>query len=298
MNRPSTSRMQPLLATLVLLVAVAACENKVDDAPNRLPSTNDASALDAPADASPTVATCDCLQPGKWFRFDALAVTSLDEATGHPLIGQLNSLWKIDIAGMELNFYFEVVEASATSVKFRVLNGARVGKEDTCLLPKTETTIVFPRSGCSLAKSAPAGINVYAGTEANTKNCAPTLAPTHAIPVRNATLQATVAPDCSAIGDGLVLTGGIAGDALAKTCTCITNKTQTSESCLVPDAKYVDGDCDGCNSKYSNLLGLFRSFSGDKDPDYLCKSETGGPAVCLTATFHAVAIAAAPPVCK
>lgn len=284
----------------VLATVLAGCENPVDNAPNKLPSKLDASAVDAPTDASATVATCDCLKPGTWFRFDALSVTSLDADPDHALIGQLNSLWKVDIVGLELNFYFEVVEASADQVKFRVLNGARVGKAGaTCLLAKTEASIVFPRKGCALAKSSPSSINVYAGTEKQTKNCAPTLAPLHAIPVRGATLQATVAGDCSTIEDGLVLSGGIAGSALEKTCTCLTTKGQTADDCKVPDPNYVDptGGCDGCSTSYKNLLGFFKAFSGGEDPKYLCKSETGTPAVCLTASFHAVKIAAAPPLC-
>lgn len=124
----------PSVARLVLPVALqgalwaslgltAACDNDVDTSKNKLPSA----LVAADVQEAPDVSTqgCDCLQPGKVFRFDVLALDTLDGGE-HPVISQLNKLWQLDIDKHELNFYFVVQEVSATQVKIRVVNGARL----------------------------------------------------------------------------------------------------------------------------------------------------------------------------
>ncbi|MBM4344570.1 MAG: hypothetical protein FJ100_14490 [Deltaproteobacteria bacterium] len=284
-------------------------------------AAKDAAAL--PGDASATADTCDCLAKGMWFRFDTLKIKSLDGGP-HLVINTLNPIWQNDIKKKELNFFLEIQDVTPTEVKLRILNAARTDKTGgLCLLPVTESVVTMLRSGCKLKNAQPTGLNVYAGTVANPKNCTTGLAVPHAIPVRNAFFEATLAPTCDAVADGLLIEGGIARTALDGTCTCLLMGDQMAEDCGVPDPKFAgylsskneackaDGDCPkgeicetklnycykpgapakfctecckGCSDKYSNLNELLDSFGPLK---YTCKDEKGEPAVCLSATFTA-----------
>lgn len=326
--RPALFPMLAWTAFMTLGLAVVGCENKQDTKANVLPlgaATADVTGdAGLPGDGTTTANECACLQPDLWFRFDSLTLTSLDGGP-HPVIKTLNGLWAVDIDHKELNFYFHVVAVTPTSVKFEVVNGARIEDPqplckcstggdkcdaparttDTCLLDAkasldTTVAIEFPREGCHLKPSAKAGINVYAGTTTGTKNCAPTLPVQHAIPVRSAILQAEMGPECQTIEDGLVLDGSFSEFALGKICTCVATSAQfTCPTCGKVDPTFVPGpsddkECAGCNSKYQSLKSLLELFG---DLQYGCKAEDGGKAVCLTAAFHGVRIAAPPPSC-
>lgn len=273
------------------------CENKIDTTPNKL-NSGDVAQETASDVAS---AGCDCLQVGMAWRFVTLQLDSIDHAD-HLVQGALNPLWKKDIQAYELNFFAEIKAVSATEVTVRIVNAARLAntKSELCLLKPTETTVVFPRQGCSLGPSATSAMNVYAGTPANPKNCAPKLPypeVTHVIPVRGAVLSALVSEDCSQLHDGLVSAGHLPKSALAVTCTCLTTGTQTAETCGTLDPAFAANGCGGCNKKYQNLLTLLKSFSGEKqDLEYLCK-EGDDPAACLTASFTGEKVAGLPGLC-
>ncbi len=254
-----------------------------------------------PADASATTTACDCLAKGMWFRFDTLKIKSLD-AGPHLVINTLNPIWQNDIKKKELNFFLEIQDVTATEVKLRILNAARTDKAgNLCLLPVTESVVTMLRTGCKLKNAQPTGLNVYAGTPANPKNCTSGLAVPHAIPVRNAFFEATVASACEAVTDGLLIEGAIGRTALDGTCTCLLMGDQMAEDCGLPDpkftgypsgkneagqpAKFCTECCKGCSDKYSNLNELLDSFGPLK---YTCKDEKGEPAVCLSATFSAL----------
>ncbi len=288
----SSRRRLPLLA----IAGVLGCENEIDTTPNNLNTgATDVVAADVAAGA------CDCLAKGMVWRFDKLTLDSIDKKSHNVQIA-LNPLWKKDIAGNELNFYAEVLEVSATEVKVRIVNGARVvGSEtDICLLPYTSVEVTFPRDGCKLSPSAPAAMNVYAGTPANPKNCAPTIDVPHSIPVRGAVLEALVSADCGRIDEGVVSAGHLPEPALAKTCTCLTTGNQNSEACGEPDQSFADPNksadnpgCDGCNNKFQNLKTLLNNFG---ELEYLCK-EGEDKAACLTASFAGAKIDALPATC-
>ncbi len=237
---------------------------------------------------------CGCLKPGLWFRFEKLTLDSIDLGK-HNVQLALNPLWKKDIETFELNFYAHVKAVTATEVTIEIVNGARVaGSTDVCLLPYTKVEVVNPRKGCALDKSAPTAMNVYAGTPANPKNCAPKNEVKHSIPVRGAVLEAVVNADCTRMDQGIVSAGHLPKAALDITCTCLATGNQTSETCGVPEAGYVDGKgCDGCNSKFQNLNTLLNNFG---TLEYKCK-EGGLPAACLTASFWGGIVAGPPPVC-
>jgi hypothetical protein len=303
----------------VLGALALACSNPTDDKANVLPSLK-ADAVGLASDATASNATCGCLAVGQWFRFDTLKLKSLDGKADHPVIPTLNNLWQQDIDHFELNFYVKIEEVTDGKVKLRVVNGARTDeppnpddtvcsssddlakqKPTTCLLDNpakldTTTLVELPRSKCQMSESAAAGINVYAGTPANTKNCAPTLPVKHAIPIRNAVLTGRFNDDCTQMLDGQVLAGSFAKAALSKICTCLTVGKQLGNCCAEPDPNYVDSECGGCNSHYQNLQSLLEAFSGGS-LDYGCKSEDGSPAVCLTASFTAQRLDAPPPSC-
>lgn len=314
----------PGLASLALcaMAMLAACTNPVDDRENVLPRAEDTAVVDT-ADAGDTVAdlaedataadtVCACLQPGQWFRFDALKLETIDGAP-HPVTGTLNNLWLKDIKAFELNFFFETTKVSATEVEFRVINAARVGTAGaTCLLPDTETTVVFPRKDCQLLLSAETGINVYAGTQKNVKNCSigTTSFPgsggktvRHVIPVRKARLSADIAQGCGAIANGKVESGSFSKFALENTCTCLvtgkdpaTGKDNNSDICLSPDPAFKgEGDeCNGCSDSFQSLSKLLNAFG---ELEYKCKTDADEPAACLQASFSAQRIDAPPALC-
>jgi len=296
-------------AAAALAVVAGACENKIDSTPNRLPvaadAAGDVSGADAalPADGTTTVDACGCLSKGMVFRFDSLQIKTLDGGD-HLVIGALNPIWLKDIQGKELNFFLEVLDVAGDEFKLRIINAARskpaTEADHLCTLATTESTVTMKRVGCKMKNAAPTGLNVYAGTPANPKNCTTGLEVPHSIPVRNAFFEATIAPDCSAIQDGLLTEGSIGKAALDGTCTCLSLGDTKAEACGVPDAafpgydsksnepgkppKFCTSCCKGCNKIFQNLNELLDSFGELK---YGCKDDKGGPAVCLSATFTA-----------
>lgn len=290
------------LALALFVAGVASgCENPVDDTPNKFPTIDAGSDIALPTDTTNTTGpSCDCLKVGDWYRFDTLKLTSIDGDPKQLVIGTLNNLWKADIAALELNFFAQIKSVKSDLVEVYIVNGARVGTAgSTCLLDYTGATVTFPRNGCKLLSSLPASMNVYAGTEVNTKNCAPTMAAPygvkHAIPVREAVLLGEFAIDCSVLSGGRVVQGSFSKVALEKTCTCLTTPGQPAETCGVPDGKYIDvaddGKCNGCNDSYKSLSVLLEAFS-DNGLNYTCKDVAGGKAVCLEAEFSAKKVSA------
>lgn len=308
-------RMLNTIAWLAMIGAlVLGCEkNTLDETPNKLPVADaggDATGL--PGDTSGTVETCDCLQKGMWFRFDTLQIKSLDGGQ-HQVIGVLNPLWQADIDAKELNFYLEVVDVAEKEFTLRIVNAARSGKPgsgEVCLLDSTQSVVVMQKQGCKIKNAQATGLNVYAGTPANPKNCTTGLEVPHSIPVRNAFFEAELSPKCDRVNNGLLIEGSIGKAALDNTCTCLTLPGKTAEDCGIPDAKFAgynsqkneDGKaaafcttcCQGCNDNYSNLNELLDSFGPLK---YTCKDDKGGLATCLSATFSAPQIPAPPPKC-
>lgn len=279
-----------ILSAFCALSLAIGCENKTDDTANNLNTgKSDTTGGDVLAGA------CDCLKPDLWFRFDKLSLDSIDLAP-HNVQKALNPLWKKDIEGYELNFYVHIVSVTATEVAVEIVNGARVAgtADQVCLLPYTKVNVTLPRDGCALKPSAPAAMNVYAGTPANPKNCAPVNEVKHSIPVRGAVLQALLASDCSRIDEGLVSAGHLPASALDVTCTCLTTGNQKAEECGVPDASYVStNSCDGCNKKFQNLNTLLNTFGA---LEYKCQEGTE-KAACLTASFAGGRIDGPPAVC-
>lgn len=288
--RPGSVRAPALVIAISSLLLAIGCENKTDDTANNLNTgASDSAGDDVAAGA------CDCLKADLWFRFDKLTLDTIDLAKHNVQIA-LNPLWKKDIDAFELNFYVHVVAATATEVSLEIINGARVAgtTDQVCLLPYTKVNVTMPRDGCALQPSAPTAMNVYAGTPANPKNCAPVNEVKHSIPVRGAVLQALLSADCARIDDGLVSAGHLPASALDVTCTCLTTGNQKAEECGVPDASFVsDNKCDGCNKKFQNLNTLLNTFGA---LEYKCK-EGEEKAACLTASFAGGRIDAPPPVC-
>ncbi len=313
-QRASSRHSRSLAATVVLaalVIALPACSILTGDpattstggTKNNL-FTGDAGPADDAGLATDVTSTgadtgvapipCDCLKEGDWYRFDKLKIESLDGAL-HNVMFALNPLWKQDVEGFELNFYFQVIKVSATEVTISVVNGARVdGSTDkTCLLPYTSAMLIHPRTGCTLEDSAESAMNVYAGTESNKKNCAPKNAVPHAIEVRKAVMNATFANDCSKILTGKVVSGSLSQASLEQTCTCV-NPGKAAEECGVLDPAFKGNSCDGCNEKYQNLKTLLENFG---ELQWKCTVD-GKPAVCLEASFSAVRIDKAPEICK
>ncbi len=291
------------IATFFLAcLSLAGCANPVDTTANNIPLRQDV--VDDAGDVSSTVAGCDCIKVGDMFRFNTLQLTSVDGNPDFAVIPVLNSLWQSDIDTFELNFIVKVTGVTADAIDVEVTNGARVGDtKKPCLLPQTMAPLHFPRQGCNMLNSAPGAMNVYAGSQQHTKNCGyldektmapkPALGVNQSIPIRGAVLTATVSPDCSAIENGIVVSGSFSKDALFRLCTCQTLPGQNSDVCATPDPKYKDttsnppGACDGCGNGWQSLGGLLSAFAGDAGLQYGCTSDTGGPSVCLKATFAA-----------
>lgn len=286
---------------------LTACrENLPDNSKNKLPSDAAASEVaggDAglAGDVSATADSCNCLKKGTWYRFDKLAVATLDGGD-HPIVDTMNALWAGDIKKHELNFYLEIVDVVGDEFQMRIVNGARLDAAGTtCTLKTTESVVTMKRTGCLAKNAAKTGLNVYAGTPANPKNCTTGLAVPHSIPVRNAVFEATFSNDCSSVVQGLLVEGSIAKSALDNTCTCPTFGEALSEECGVPEAGFVGYNsdknekgkpptfctecCKGCNAKFQNLNEFLDTFGALK---YGCKDEKGDKAVCLTAIFTAV----------
>jgi len=275
-------------------LALGACSNPVDDSENKLPYQSE---LDTASteDADVGAGGCDCLAVGQWFRFDALALTSLDGGE-HRVIETLNGLWSADIGKNELNIMLEVTALSDSEVTVRGTVGARLdGTDDICVIDSSAQDFVFPREGCQLKASAPASINVYAGTQTYPKNCAVNLPVQHAIPVNGAVLEARVTDSCDAIVEGNVPAGVLGQDALGKVCTCLLLGEDQAEACEPLDASYApDGACPGCNDNYKSLSALLTTFD---EVSWSCQTTEGDPATCLTASFSAERLPTAPASC-
>jgi len=291
---------QPLRALVRTAAAVACCvvggcSNDVDTSENKLPYRSEETiGVTDTSDVEVSAGACDCLTVGRWYRMDTLALITID-GKDHPVIPTLNALWKSDISVLELDIMLEVKAVSETSVTIRIVNGARVdGTQDICQLGDTAIETVFPRNGCSLEASAESAFNVYAGTQDFPKNCSTTLPVKHAIPVSRARLEGTLNNDCSGILNGKVPSGGLGQSELDKVCTCLLLPGAQAEECGALDASFADTTCVGCNANYQPLGGLLKAFG---EPDWLCQTETGALAACLTADFTAVAMEA-PPSCQ
>lgn len=288
----------------VTAAGVSGCDNPVNSAANHIPLLTDDSGITSGAcDPQYAAGGCDCLKVGDVYRFTSLQLTSVDGNPEFAVIPVLNSLWQMDIDNYELNFMVKITELTMDNVEIEVTNAARVGDtKKPCLLPKTAAKIRFPRNGCCLDESETGSINVYAGSQEHTKNCGylenktPKIGVDHAIPIRGVKLSARATPDCSKIENGLVLEGSFSKDALFNLCTCQTLPGQSSDVCTIPDPKYKDtnadnpGACDGCGDNWQSLGGLLSAFAGDEGLKYGCKSDTGGPSVCMTTTFTAVKV--------
>ncbi|MCB9730197.1 MAG: hypothetical protein H6744_12890 [Deltaproteobacteria bacterium] len=287
------------LAATLGCVWIGACENDTNVPLNKLPTVADGSAdSDVSADGgadSDVSATCECATVGDWYRFTELA---LDTIAGgeNPLLPILNGIWAKDIANYDLNILFRVEAVSDSEVTLRAVSAARVGALGTtgiCVLPGTEFDVVHPRSGCALGDSARTGINVYAGTTALVKNCAPNITPEHAIPARDLVLKATVAGDCSHIVSGTVVSGVISESALDSVCSCIK---ASAEECGPLDPSYdAVPACKGCGSAFASLKTLLKNI-GQIDT-YEAKTSSGEPAVAVTGHFQAVRLDSSPPNC-
>jgi hypothetical protein len=287
-------RPRPVSAVLAALALLGACSNPVDTSENKLPyqSERDTAATD---DGDASNAGCGCLAVGQWYRFDALQLTSLDGGD-HNVIETLNGLWTSDIAKNELNVLFEVTAVSASEVTIKGTVGSRVdGTEDICVIASSAQDFVFPREGCHLKPSAPASINVYAGTENYPKNCSTTLPVKHAIPVDGAVLEGELDDTCSTISNGKVPSGVLGQAALGQICTCLLLPNDPAEKCGELDASYdPGGSCQGCSDKYQSLSNLLVAFG---EVTWSCTTLAGGPATCITADYSAVRLPAAPAAC-
>ncbi len=298
-SRQRPARGVALTALFALLCAAAVmCSNPTDDSVNKLPEpviTGDGGGGGGDCGA------CDCIKVGDWYRFTELQLVTIDNMEGHAITQVLNPIWQADIDKDQLNFYMEVKAVSATEAVMRVVNGARVANAtEVCLLEYTSVEVIHPRKGCCLNASKPTSMNVYAGTNLNPKNCAPSLPVPHAIPVRKAVLETRLMPDavdgCSEVS-GTVLAGSLARSALAKICTCL-GVGQDAEKCGLPDPAYDDGKelgCNGCSKNYLNLLSLMVPFKPTLP--FGCTAEDDSPAACLTARFAGARIDAPPKAC-
>ncbi|MBL8786638.1 MAG: hypothetical protein JNJ59_17165 [Deltaproteobacteria bacterium] len=279
---------------LAAVLSVApACSNPVDTAENELPYLSE---QDTTPDAEVEVTgECDCLTVGTWYRFDTLALVTID-GEEHPVIPTLNNLWKSDIEVLELNVMMEITDLSATEVKVRVLNGARVdGTQTICGLPDSAVELTFPREGCRLGTSSESSFNVYAGTLDFPKTCSLQLPVENAIPVAKARLAGSVVEECGRIAGGTVPNGALGQAELGKVCTCLLLPGAQAEQCGALDASYEVAPCLGCNANYQSLGGLLNAFG---EPAWNCTTEDGAPAACITATWSAVRLEAGPADCS
>jgi hypothetical protein len=306
-------------AALSLLLALFAwgCQGEEDATPNRLPLSGEDTeadtdgALDTTVDPDAVVSACDCLKVGDWYRFDTLAVTALDGQKRHPIVSVLNALWEADIARQELNVLFEVTALDDASVTFRAVNAARLNDDltQTCLLPYTAVEMVFARQGCALAMTESSSLNIYAGSQSIPKNCGPSLAVPHTIPVYNVKLTMNLSATCDAITDGVVAQAALSELELGSICTCSTAPDQSAEWCCAnhdpnnPDpncpavsADYQDpnGRCNGCGETFNNLLDLLKQFGA---LPFKCVAPDGSKAVCLDAKFAGARVPLAPASC-
>lgn len=296
----------PLHIALTLLTLAAGCSFDVDETANLLPEPRpvqpdmapapDAAAMtgDGAADADPpdacvpAVGACDCIQVGDWYRFTRLEPTSLGGDARHPLVLTLRNLWARDIERYELNVIFVVTAVEGDRISLRVMNAARgeLGTGEICRLPETAVDLDFVRDPCDPCRvrmERPQRINIYAGTPAIPRNCAPRLDVLHAIPVTDIQLEAQIAPDCSSLTEGYAENAGIPARALPEICTC-PGTSGPAEMCGDIDPGFDDGACNGCNENYQNLQNLMVALNGGRPMPTDC-GEAGDPAVCIDAAF-------------
>lgn len=282
-------RLHPFLAAAVL----AGCANPVDETANRL--LPDATIADAARDGTPDPAAT-CLAPGDAYLFDTLRLTSLAGDPAHGAIPQLNHIWAEDIEGRELNVLFEVFEADEARVRIRALNAARLDADPDaiCRLPATAIEMDFRREGDRLVMDAPAGLNIYAGSESIPRNCAPDIALPNAIPVREVRLEVRPSPDCGRLVDGRAVQAVIFAEDLRRICTCLA-VGRPAEACEPLDPDYTGNGCDGCNPLRRNLESLLTALGGG-ETGYETDA-AGRPFIRLEATFTAERLTVSPPVC-
>lgn len=278
-----------LRAILLMLgpaACLAACDNPVDNSVNELPYLSEQETVEDVVQEV-VIGECECLAVGQTFRFDALAVASIN-GEDNTVIGILNTIWATDIESLELDILVDITAVSDTEVTARVYNGARVdGTQTICAFEDSAVAIVFPRDGCELKASSASDFNVYGGTEDFPKTCAPALSVKHVIPVVDAQLAGIVASDCSGISNGTVPAGALRQADTSRVCTCLAS---TAEGCGTHDPEYASAEnkCVGCNANYQPLDTLLNTFQVDPDA---CTTSGGDPAACLTATWSAVTFA-------
>ena len=226
-----------------------------------------------------------CPNVGEMYRFDTLAVTKLD-GKENPVTEVLNPVWEMDIKLNELNIIFEVIETTDEAITFRAINAARVGTDgETCLMENTAIQMYMSRNRCAMEPLEPAGMNIYAGTQEHPKSCVPSHS-IHAIAVQGVELAGCFTGDCGRIVKGEIVNAYLPKDFLDNTCSCITTGTDLSDKCLIPDPDYKPGDaCAGCNDGFVALNTYLKAFSPGGKLDYLCETESGNPAVCLSGHF-------------
>lgn len=289
--RSSRTHGRAVWAASVAALVCVACENPVDTTPNRFdaasPTPLDGAARvpDGPlSDATDESGACGCLEVGQTFRFDSLTLESLDGGP-HPAVGQLNDKWGHDIRARLLNVLFEVTEVAEDRVRVHALNAARdlvpsaQASAPICRLEPTSVDFELERTGCAFTMTAPAGIRIYVGTTAETKNCAPTLPVPNAIPIDRVRLAFTLRPDCAALDDGRVLEASLPKAALDRVCTCLADDVGACAGAAAQPG------CDGCAGSYFNLSGLLLALGRGVAPAYRCTDANGGPALCLEARF-------------
>ncbi len=280
---------RPLL--FAIIVAMLSCSNSVDDTENTLVTTT-------------IQGQCsECLAVGGYYRFTELALQSV-AGGADSLTSALNAAWANDMSKGELSIFMRVEKIDGNTVTFRLVSGARVGKDgDKCLVRETEVDLSLPLTEAGMGPSISTDFYVYAGSEAHPKNCNP-MAAAHAIPVVEVVATVTCSGVCDP-RDADTLEGTFAA-ALAKeglhgTCVCLDlGPTTTSDDvCGDFSADYVgmddegnpNGVCDGCGEKYQELGGLIPAFNGGADLDWeSCKETVGADAACLTAGFKAIRI--------
>lgn len=275
-------------AALVLALCPWACANPLDtrvnvfDAASASIVTQDAAAAGGQAAGDGTTAgACGCLEVGQVYRFDDLTLETLDGGP-HPAVGQLNDKWGADIDQHLLNVLFEVTEVTPERIRVHALNGANdreIGAESVCRLESTGVDFDLERDGCTFTMAVSAGIHIFVGTTAATKNCAPDLAVPNAIPIDRVRLGFSLTSDCSALTDGRVLEASLPKAALGRICTCLSDDIDT---CSGPAAQ---PGCGGCAGSYFNLESLLLALGRGAAPAYGCKDAEEGPALCLEARF-------------
>ena len=285
-------------ASLSFTLGALGCDNPIDTSPNVLPEPLVMEAGESMSGATGGETQPDqcasCVEVGSWYRFDLLQLEALDGGI-HPVIGVLNSLWRADISSHVLNVLFEVREIDGDQIKMGAMNAAWLSEaeDDYCVLPSTAIEFVFTRSECQISNPAPAGINIYAGSQEIPKNCSPDGGDArHAIPVRKVSLSGSFDSECQTIGDGVVQGAAIKRSALEQTCSCLN----TLDNCGGPDANFMgdmNGECAGCNVNYTSLARPLNLF---KPLEWNCEID-GEQAVCIEATFSATRLNFTPPVC-